>query len=116
MNPNHIDGFRHGGEVIMNINPADVALIAGLGASFFIIGGIVLLAVMILKGFALYKAARNGHKWWFILIFIINTVGILELVYLLAVAKNYCKDGVCKKCGESVEAEQKYEEKTEEIK
>jgi len=34
------------------------------------------------KGVALWKAAKNGHKKWFIAMFIINTVGILEIVYI----------------------------------
>lgn len=36
-----------------------------------------------IKGFALWHAARNGQKEWFIGLLIINTVGILELVYLI---------------------------------
>ena len=39
------------------------------------------------KGFALWHAAKRDEKWWFAIFLIINTVGILELVYLLRVAK-----------------------------
>lgn len=44
----------------------------------------VLLAVwsLILKGIALWKSARKGDKWWFIVLLIVNTVGILELLYI----------------------------------
>ena len=35
------------------------------------------------KGFALWKAARNNHLAWFVCIIILNTVGILPIVYLL---------------------------------
>lgn len=35
------------------------------------------------KGWALWKAAQNNQKQWFIAILIINSVGLLELVYLL---------------------------------
>jgi len=38
---------------------------------------------LILKGFALWKAGRNNHKAWFVCIFIINTAGVLPLIYLL---------------------------------
>lgn len=34
------------------------------------------------KGFALYRAGARGHKGWFIALFLINTVGILEILYL----------------------------------
>lgn len=34
------------------------------------------------KGIALWRAARNGHMVWYIFIFIINSVGILPIVYI----------------------------------
>ena len=35
------------------------------------------------KGIALYRSARNEQKKWFIAILLLNTLGILEIVYLL---------------------------------
>jgi len=45
---------------------------------------ILALIVWILfwKGKALWKAARAGDKRWFIAILVINTLGILEILYL----------------------------------
>lgn len=37
------------------------------------------------KGLALWHAAKRNEPWWFIGLLIINTVGILELCYLLCV-------------------------------
>lgn len=34
------------------------------------------------KGVALWKAARNEHKHWFIAILLINTLGLLEAAYI----------------------------------
>jgi len=34
------------------------------------------------KGWALWRAARNAQKYWFIAILLVNTLGILEIVYL----------------------------------
>ncbi len=34
------------------------------------------------KMFALYRSAARGHKGWFIALFFINTVGILEILYI----------------------------------
>jgi len=34
------------------------------------------------KGMALWKAARTGSQKWFIAMLILNTVGILEILYL----------------------------------
>lgn len=39
------------------------------------------------KGLALWRAAKTDQKNWFIAILIINTVGILEIIYLAWFAK-----------------------------
>ena len=47
---------------------------------------LILIAVLwtiVLKGLALWSSARSGQKGWFICILIINTLGLLELVYLI---------------------------------
>ena len=46
---------------------------------------IAVLAVwsLVAKGYALWVSARSGQKWWFIVMLIVNTVGILEVIYLL---------------------------------
>ncbi len=39
------------------------------------------------KGLALWRAARNGEKYWFIGLLVINTVGLLEILYLFVFTK-----------------------------
>lgn len=39
------------------------------------------------KGVALWKAAKKGHKAWFIAILIINTFGLLEILYFFFLSK-----------------------------
>lgn len=34
------------------------------------------------KGIALWQAARRSTKFWFILILVVNTFGILEILYI----------------------------------
>lgn len=34
------------------------------------------------KGFALWHAAQNGHKRWFIAMLVINSIGILPILYI----------------------------------
>jgi methionyl-tRNA synthetase len=34
------------------------------------------------KGIALWKSARNGQTAWFVCILLINTLGVLEIIYL----------------------------------
>lgn len=42
---------------------------------------------IIWKGMALWKAARLGSKGWFVALLIINTLGILEILYLYVFSK-----------------------------
>lgn len=39
------------------------------------------------KGLALWNASRNSQKNWFIAILVVNTIGILEIIYLFKFAK-----------------------------
>ncbi|PIR01573.1 MAG: hypothetical protein CO031_02780 [Candidatus Nealsonbacteria bacterium CG_4_9_14_0_2_um_filter_37_38] len=34
------------------------------------------------KGIALWKAARNTHKRWFIALLLLNTLALLEIIYI----------------------------------
>jgi methionyl-tRNA synthetase len=44
------------------------------------------------KGLALWRAARNQHKYWFIALLVINTAGVLEILYLIFVDKVLMKN------------------------
>lgn len=48
---------------------------------------IILLWVLPWKGYALWTASHMRHKKWFIALLILNTLGILEIYYIFAVAK-----------------------------
>lgn len=39
------------------------------------------------KGLALWHSARRGQCWWFVILLVVNTLGILEIIYLFGVAK-----------------------------
>ena len=43
---------------------------------------IVLAWTFTLKGFALWKSARRKSLPWFIVLLVVNTLGILEILYL----------------------------------
>jgi Family of unknown function (DUF5652) len=49
---------------------------------------IVLAWTLVWKGLALYRAARREDKVWFVALLIINTVGILEILYLYVFGKD----------------------------
>ena len=43
---------------------------------------VLLLWTLYWKGMALWKSARLNDKWWFIALLVINTLGILEILYI----------------------------------
>ena len=73
---------------MIGFNPSTFANNPTLAGIFF--GGVALLALwsLIWKGFALWHAARNHQKAWFVALLILNTLGILEIVYIFFFRKN----------------------------
>lgn len=47
----------------------------------------LLLWSLVWKGLALWRAARLGQKWWYIVLLPVNTLGILEILYLYIFSK-----------------------------
>jgi hypothetical protein len=47
----------------------------------------VIIVATVLKGIALWRAGQKGQKGWFVALFLINTAGILEAIYLLTAGK-----------------------------
>ena len=39
------------------------------------------------KGVALWKSARNKHLVWFIVMLIVNTLAVLEMIYIFGFSK-----------------------------
>jgi hypothetical protein len=54
-----------------------------IGGGFFVF----LLWSIFWKGLALWHSAQRKQPWWFIILLVVNTVGILEIIYLFAIAK-----------------------------
>lgn len=69
--------------------PYVVGALPGLAvASIATLLAILIIWTIVWKGLALYKAARAGDKWWFIIMLVVNTAGILEMIYYFFVNKN----------------------------
>jgi hypothetical protein len=45
------------------------------------------LWLLVWKGLALWHAARRREPVWFVILLIVNTLSLLELVYLFGIAK-----------------------------
>jgi hypothetical protein len=52
---------------------------------------IIFLWSLLWKGLALWNSSKNGQRNWFLVMLIINTIGILEIVYLFAFSKKKMK-------------------------
>ena len=60
-------------------------IILGMGFWFFL--GAVAVWSLFWKGWALWRSARLGSKKWFVVLLVLNTVGILEILYLYVFSK-----------------------------
>lgn len=51
---------------------------------------IILLIVWTLfwKGVALWRSARRQEKWWFIVLLLVNTLALLEILYIFVFSRN----------------------------
>ena len=67
----------------------------GMGLGSGLIFGPIMLVLLIWtlywKYRALWHAAKNDEKWWFIALLVINTLGILEILYLYFFSKKALK-------------------------
>jgi hypothetical protein len=43
------------------------------------------------KVYSVWTAAKNGHKRWFIALLLLNTIGILDMIYIFKVVKKDVK-------------------------
>jgi len=65
----------------------DQMLIESVASTMIVVIVILGLWTIPWKIIALWRSARNGHKVWFGFIFFLNTVGILEIIYILTAGK-----------------------------
>ena len=64
----------------------DTLIPAYLGTLVFLVPLLVAWE-LVWKGIALWRAARNGSNVWFIFLLIVNSVGILPIIYILAFSR-----------------------------
>lgn len=63
---------------VQSLNPTRIGAFAG--HPFF---PVLILFDLALRGFALYKAARANQPVWFVALLVVNSMGILPIIYLL---------------------------------
>jgi len=53
----------------------------------WLVASLAIVWSMAWKGVALWRAGKNAHLGWFIALFIINSLGILPIIYIFAFSK-----------------------------
>jgi len=66
---------------------ADLTQFAGFFGIALPILIIILIWSLIWKGIALWKAARKNSIMWFVILLIVNTLGILEILYIFLLSE-----------------------------
>ena len=56
-------------------------------AVMWLVTSLVVVWAMSWKGVALWRAGRNAHLVWFIVLFVVNTLGILPIIYIFAFSR-----------------------------
>jgi hypothetical protein len=69
-----------------------LGLLGGVGSVFPGPFGPLTLALLVVwtlvwKGLALWRAAREESKWWFVILLVVNTLGILEILYFFVFSR-----------------------------
>lgn len=64
------------------------------GSAGILIFSAILVWTFVWKGLALWRAANEGSKWWFIVLLVVNTLGILEILYLFSFSKSARSGGL----------------------
>ncbi len=48
---------------------------------------VIMLWVLPWKGYAMWLAVKNNHRNWFIVLLVINTLAILDIIYIFFINK-----------------------------
>ena len=68
-------------------NVANVTRYATMFAGWVLLFFVLIIWSAIWKGIALWKAARNNSLPWFVVLLVVNTLGILEILYIYVFGK-----------------------------
>ena len=68
----------------MAYNLVNIAAILGISLPILLI---IFIWSAVWKGIALWKSARKNHLVWFIVLLVVNTLGILEILYVFLFSK-----------------------------
>lgn len=80
---NNFDFYRQGMEMHGPLVYGPLFLI------MFVTFALTFTLTLALKGYSLWNASKRGEKIWFVALFLLNTFGILEIIYIVFVLKKF---------------------------
>ena len=60
--------------------------------AFWLLAGILAVWELVWKGMGLWRAARNSQSGWFVAMLLLNTLGLLPILYLHVFGKHLKKE------------------------
>ena len=72
----------------------ELSILPFWGLWFILFLAALIIWDLVWRGIALWKAARNNDNIWFIFLLIINSVGILPIIYIFFFSKKRAKQAV----------------------
>ena len=63
--------------------PFGLAMMSGISTSMIALLALAMVWHLVWKGIALWRAGNNKQTAWFVVLFLVNTLGILEIIYLI---------------------------------
>ncbi len=66
-----------------------INILANLAGVSPVVMALAIIWTLVWKGLALWRSAELRQKYWFVAILIINTLGVLEIIYYFFVARKY---------------------------
>ncbi len=71
------------------MTPQDIAALEAFLGMPLQVAALIAVWSLLWKGVALWHAARLSQKGWFVVLLVVNTVGLFEIAYILYVRKKF---------------------------
>jgi methionyl-tRNA synthetase len=79
----------------------NIPMIGTLSTGYSILLIVIILWSAFWTVWALWEAAKRKSKVWFIILFVLNTVGILEILYIFVIGKKHLKAEIAEQKAET---------------
>jgi hypothetical protein len=85
---NWFASYAPSGSVALGMGPNPYTLPSAVLGTFFAVTLLIIIWSLVWKSVALWHAARSNQKVWFVVLILVNTLGILEIIYIFFLRKD----------------------------